>query len=287
MSYVYDAGVTTPGYAGLLEITSVIRLNSSLVTGTEPAGGTFKLEQNPFLSSPPVRLAVSSLPSDSGGAASPPFYDPYPFTIGGWLWVPSGPDDVAGAEEQLRAAFAAGNGPLLLTGNMRGWATKRQITAQTNGQITFTPRHGTLRIPTRDFSIPMIALDPLAYDADNLRTQTLPATGAFTNVVSNGTVNTPFSVTITGPITNPVLTRQNDAKTIALSGTIASGHSITITTNPVTGISAVDDLGANVYGKVSAFAATWLMPGTRAWTLTGTSTSGATAAVISWRDAWA
>lgn len=166
MPYTYDVGVSTPGLAGLIELTGttpLIRINSASPTLTSTAGGTFKLESCGLFDAPPVDMAVNAYPNDDGGALGPQFYGPWQFTIVGWLWVPSGPDDVAPAEEQLKAAFSPKNGLMALSLNKRGWSSALTTHAQTNGPVTFTPRHGTLRVPTRDFQIPMVAPDPTFY----------------------------------------------------------------------------------------------------------------------------
>lgn len=297
MAYSYDDGSTTPGYAGSITVGG-IRLNSSIPDATHPAGGTFKVDDtgNPFLMTPPVRNTVVPLSSDSGGSLGPQFWDPWPFTLTGWLWVPSGPDDIAGAEDQLRGVFTAGNGLLTLVGNRRNWATQRQLQAQTNGPITFTARHGTLRIATRNFSIPMVAPDPLAYDATNVRTTDVPMTNTPTAVVSSGGVPTPFTARFTGPFTtSATLTRASDGATITLGSasnpfTLAAGAYVDVTVNAASPnvISAVRNDGVNVFYAITAFSALRILPGSNNWTATATSgTTGASKVTFTWRDAWA
>lgn len=295
MAYSYDAGSTTPGHAGLIEITSVIRINSAIPSGGSTAGGTFKVEPGCALfGTAPVRLPTSALPSDHGASMGTPFLDGWTFSIPGWFWVPSGPDDCPSAAEQLKAAFSTLNGLLTLTLNKRGWATRRQIQAQTNGDIgAFEARHGTLLIPTRNFTIPMFAPDPLQYDADNLKTPTvtLGGSGTTTNLTNNGNAPTPFKVRFTGPMTNPALVRSvSGTPQIALTATITAGHWIEVGTNPAQsgGVYAVDDLGVNQYGVITTFstAALTIPAGTTAWYVNSSGTTGASGVVVTYRDAW-
>lgn len=278
MTYTYDGGVATPGLAGLIEVAGtspLIRLNSSLVTGTEPAGGTFKLDDNPLLSTPPVRVAATGFAADDGGFLSPAYLDVWTFTISGWVWLgPNGvADDIPAAQEQLKAAFSVKNGLLTLVTNMRGWAARRQILAQTNGPITFTPRFTTRRTPAMNFSIPMIAPDPVLYDADTLRS--VAVTSSATAVSSAGSVPTPFKARFTGPFSTATLTAP-DGTTITvdstrLASTIGSGQYVDVQTNPTVsgGISAIRSDGTNAVAALTAFRATRITPGTANWTATG------------------
>lgn len=284
MAYTYDPGITTPGYAGLIEVAGtspIIRLNSALLDPvTTPTGGTFKLEDNPFLSSAPVRAQVTDYAASDGGLLGPVYLGSWPLTIGGWIYVTT-PDDTGPAEEQLKAAFAAKLGVLTLTLNHRNWTTKRQVSAQTSGQIVFSPRHSVLRIPTRNFQIPMVAADPLLYDADNLKAITLPATVA-TAVTNNGSRPAPFTARFSGAFSSATLTR-SDGLTIVvdstrLATTIAAGQYVDVTCGNGR-VTAVRSDGTNAYAALTASRATRVLTGTHNWTMT-------CAGTITYRDTW-
>jgi hypothetical protein len=287
VAYTYDAGSTTPGYEGLIECNGV-RVNSALPSGAN-VGGTFKLEDNPLLGTAPVRLPTSDLPADHGASIGTALLSGWPLTFGGWLWVPTGPDDVPAAQEQLKAAFSALNGQLLITANARSWATKRQITAQLNGQVVFSARHGTLRIPTRNFTLPMLAPDPLMYDADNLRTLDVPMTGAATPVTNAGNAPTYMVARFVGPFTTSAqLTRTTDTKVIVYNLSLAAAAYIDVDTHAIPGPSAVTNTGANAFGDISFWTLFTIPPGTTNFTATATSgTTGASKVTLTWRDAWA
>lgn len=291
MAFVYDDGSTTPGYNGSITVGG-IRLNSASPTGTSPAGGTFKLDgANPFFSTPPTRVAPIPLGADSGGIPSPIWYDSWQFPLTGWLWVPSGPDDVPAAQDQLRSIFSARNGMLTLVGNARGWANKRQLLAQTVGQITFEPRDGTLRIPTRNFTIPMLASDPLAYDADNLKTATLPMDNSANTLTSSGVADAPFTARFTGPFnTAASLIRNSDGAAITLSLSLTAGQYVDVTTNAAGNavISATKSDDTNVWNKVTAYSLLRVAAGANVWRAAGSSgTTGASQVTVTWRDVWA
>lgn len=279
MTYTYDAGTTTPGHAGLIEYGGV-RINSG-ANGV----GTFKLTRNPLLDSPPVRLPVVPLQSDSGGMVGPTFYDPWQFTVEGWLYVPSGPDDVPPAIDQLRGAFAAWQASQQLTFNMRGWANRRFVNAQVNGPITIQPRHATLRIPTRDFFIPMVAADPIAYNADSQHSITLAYNGSSVQLPNNGNTPVSFAVVFGGSCTNPALFDDSSGASIALNMTLV-GAPVTVNTNPVTGPSVIDSFGTNDYDELTAFTLLTIPPGTsRMFHATASSVTSGNVTVI-YRDGW-
>src|SRR5689334_12625591 len=101
MSYSYSAGTTTPSLGGLVEFGG-IRIND----------GTFKTHHlGGLIDTPPVRSGVSEFPADHGGSASTPYYSPRDILLEGWIYVPV-VDDLSAAMDQLRGAFALGDGSL-------------------------------------------------------------------------------------------------------------------------------------------------------------------------------
>lgn len=279
MSYTYDAGSTTATYAGLVEFGG-IRIND----------GCFKSEHLAGLQDgAPVRQSVTPLPSDSGGYAGAAFLNPREIDISGWLRQAS-PDDVPGAMDALRAAFALGDGSLsTLVCKQRGWSTRRQLLARVSGPVVFTePDVLRKKMPVRDFTVPLVAPDPLLYDADNLRTIDVPMTGAATAVTNNGTAPTPILARFVGPFTTQaVLTRASDSTVITYGATVAASHYVDVQANVVLVPSAVTDLGVNVYGNMGTWTLFTIPPGTTNFSATATSgTSGASKVTLTWRDAW-
>lgn len=279
MAYTYSAGSTTPTYAGLVEFGG-IRINDGCFKSEHLAG----VEDGA-----PVRQSVTPLPSDSGGYAGAAFLNPREIEIDGWI-KQTLPDDIPGAKDALRAAFALGDGSLsTLVMNQRGWPTRRQCLARVAGPIVFPePDRTHKKMPVRDFSVPLVAPDPLLYDADNLRTVDVPMTGAATAVTNAGNAPTYMVARLTGPFTGgATLTSAASGKQIAYSGAAGAGGYVDVQTNPVVGISAVSNLGVNFYGSMATWTLFTIPPGTSNFSATAASgTTGASKVTLTWRDAW-
>lgn len=275
MSFSYDAGTSTPNLAGLAEIGS-IRVND----------GTFVLTRcGRLVTSPRPRSVIAPLPSDHGGSVGTPFYDPMTFPLEGYLTVPV-LDDVWGAIDLLLETFNLENGLQTLTLDTGGWSATRQIDVMLDGEVQIVePTMLAKKVPDRDFTVGLIAPDPRLYATTE---QSVTVTTA-TSLTNNGTAATPFTVRFNGPRTNPYIDGPGTAGTnrIRYSGAIASGHWVEVTTNPATetGVTAVDDTGANVYGSLTNFTARTIAPGSSSWTVT--SDSGTGTVTVKFRDAWA
>ena len=267
MPYSYNAGTTTPNLAGLVEFNG-IRIND----------GTFELHHlGGLIDSPPLRLPLSSLPSDHGGFLGNRLYDPLAINIEGKLLV-ADYTQIGPALDQLRGAFNLDAGMQTLTVNYPGWANARQVTAGVAGPIVVDePADMEKLVADRTFVIPMTAIDPRLYNVNS--TTTTIATG--TTVTNYGNASTPFVVQFTGAATNPSLT--TSAGAISMTYSVASGHNVQINTNPATstGISALDGT-TNVYGSVTTFTVYTIPPGTSTWSYTGGGTC-----TVTFRDAWA
>lgn len=278
MAYTYSAGTTTPTYAGLVEFGG-IRIND----------GCFKSEHlGGLVDGAPVRQAVAPLPNDSGGFAGSAFLNPREIELSGWL-LQSSPDDVFGAMDALRLAFALGTGSLsTLVCNQRGWATRRQVLARPSGPVVFSePDVTRKKMPVRDFTVPLVAPDPLLYDADNLRTLDIPMTGASTAVTNSGNAPTYMIARFVGPFSVATLTRESDGAVITYNGSLTAGHYIDIQTNPTVGLTAVSDLSVNTYPTISAWTLFTIPAGTTNFHAAATSgTTGASKVTLTWRDAW-
>lgn len=273
MSYTYNAGGTTPTYAGLVEFNG-LRIND----------GTFKSQSVPLIvSTAPVRDSVSASAGDTGGFASDPYYDPWPFEIEGWLWVPTGPDDVQAAIDNLKAAFNLNAGLQQMTVNARGWSAKRYITCRVAGAVVITePDLSSKKVPRRDFAIPMVAPDPRLYNADATFSVNI-SPGGTASVTNAGTAPAPFTARFVGPLTNPYIDGPgrllfNRIRLNQPDGTdyvIGSGHYVDVTTNTAQGgVTAVTDTGVDVYAKVANFSARTIGPGTETWSATADAGTG-------------
>lgn len=281
MSFTYDAGTSTPNLAGLVEFNG-IRINDGTFVCTHLGG---------IIDSSGLRSNITQLPSDHGGTAGTPFYDPRDILIEGYLTVPL-LADVDGATDLLEQSFNLWAGLQTLTVNRAGWAAARQLTARVAGPIQIVePDMLAKLVPDRDFTIPLVAPDPRLYAV----TEQAVTVTAGTSLTNGGSIDTPFRVRFNGPLTNPQIDGPGAAGTnrIRFSGTVTSGHWVEVQTNPAssTGVSAYDDAGASAYGTgtygsgVSAFTATTITPGSSSWTATADSGTGST--VVYFRDAWA
>lgn len=280
MSYSYAAGTSTPTYAGLAEFNG-LRIND----------GTFRSHHiPPITDSPPIRAAINLLPFDHGGLPGTPYYGPWEFDLTGRIFV-SVADDLHAAIDDLKSKFNLNNTSIqTLKIASRGWTTARQMLARVNGQIvTSEPDTERKKLPERDFTIPLLAPDPLLYDADNLRTATIPMDGSSVTVVNAGTMPTPFVARFTGPWnTQTVLTCTTNSQVITYGSGAVGGAYIDVTTNLILGRTVVTNTGANNYKNMGAWTAFTIPVGTSHWTATATSgTTGASQVVLTWRDAWA
>lgn len=280
MSFTYRAGSSTPNLAGLAE-TSTVRISGGN-DGTYD--GTYELHScGRLIASPPLRTGLATLPGDHGASSGTPLYTEFPFTIEGRLSVPV-LADVWGAIDLLLQAFNLDAGLQTLTLNTSGWSATRQISVLVDGPVTILePLEMEKLVPDRDFIIPLVAPDPRMY-ATSQTTTTVTTATAVTNA---GTASTPITVRFTGPQTNPQIDGPGTAGTnrIKYTGTVASGHYVEVSANATgTGVTALDDLSANVYSGLTAFTARKLAPGASSWTATNTSGAGAT--TVKFRSAW-
>lgn len=281
MSFTYDPGTSTPNLAGLVQTALTISSNPFRIND-----GTFELHScGRLVSSAPLRTGLTTLPADHGASTGTPLYTEFPFDITGRLWVPT-LSDIWAAYDLLLQAFNLNTGLQTLTLNASGWSATRQIDVLVDGQVQIVePLEMEKLVPNRDFTVPVVAPDPRLYSTTQHST-TVTSSTAVTNA---GTASTPITVrfTATSTLVNPQIDGPGTAGTnrIKYTGTIASGHWVEISANAAgTGVSAVDDTGANVYGNLSAFTARVLAPGASNWT--ATQTSGTSTTSVKFRDAW-
>lgn len=278
MAYTRDDGTTTPNLAGLIQLPSGFRIND----------GTFVLTDSDIFDTATVRSNVTVLSSDHGGYAGAAFYNPFEFTIEGYLTVPT-LADVWAAKDDLEGAFNLDAGLQVLTLNTSGWSATRQVTARVNGPVQFLePQMLGKLLPDRNFVIPMVAPDPRRYSTTE-HSQTITSATGVTNA---GKLSTPLKVRFNGPQTDPKIDVAGTSGTarIKFTGTITSGHWVEVNTYSNGVMTALDDSGGNAYyggtyGDGISKATLKTLPA-GATSLTATNTSGAGSTVVKWRDAW-
>lgn len=286
MTYSRVAGTTNPTIAGYASFGS-LPIND----------GTFKSSFLEMIEgSPDIVTDIVELPNDDGGFDGYPLYGPWKFSIEGWIYVPV-IDDIQAAINDLRSVFNLYTGLGLLTFKSRGFSGTRQMTVRLADKIVITdPGLGRRKVRRRDFTLPLVAPDPRAYNADSEHSVDF-ASGATHDLTNNGNYPTPFTVQFVGPLTNPQLdgpgpAGSNRIRLYNSDGTdyvIASGHSVTVQTNPAAanGVTVLDETGASVYEHVDTRTAALIMPGTSSWTLTTTGGGADTGhATVKDRDAW-
>lgn len=269
MTFTYDAGSATPGYAGLISWPS-LRVND----------GTFRpLVIPPITESAPVRVGSTPSP-EGGGVVSDPVLDVWSFEVAAWIYT----EDIAdmqAAVDYLKSKVNAWNGWQTVTFDAPDWAEPRRMTLQVNGQLQVTvPDKGTLIAPERVFSVPVIAADPRLYG----QTQQTVTVTTSTAVTNDGNYGAPFTVRFNGPQTDPQINKDGTSGSAKVKyvGTITSGHWVEF--NTLTG-EAVDDTGATAYSGISASTARRLAPGSTAWTKSNASGAGTTQIIF--RNTWA
>lgn len=262
MSYSYSGGTTTPGYGGLVEFPTTLRIND----------GTHRpISVPPFVQTAPLDLPVSDLPIDSG-FASTSRVKPWAFDIGAFFKVAS-PDDVQAAIDDLRAKVNAYQGAMVVKFKAKGWADYQTMTLWLAGQVNVEdPDPVRKKVPQRTYTIPVLAPDPRRYALTPVTTTVTAATA----LVNNGTTPTPIDVKFNGPRNVPVLDGPGSGNTIQVNINIASGHWVRVrTVDPSTGlVSAVDDTGADVRASVDVDRCRYINPGSSNWTVTSSSGSG-------------
>lgn len=271
----YVAG-TGLDYSGVIEFPSGLRL------GTDD--GTFRaLIIPPLLQSAPLRLVQAALPGH-GSYVSDPKLDGWQFDVAGRFIVDTSAQ-IQAAIDYLRSKVNRQLGWQTVTIQGDGWADPRQMTLRVAGQVSVDPRErGDMVTPSRDFTIPLVAIDPRQYET----TETVTTITTATAVTNNGEEDAPFKVRFNSPVTDPRidLAGTSGSQRIRYAGEIASGYVEVNTYDPTTGtLTAVDSSGNNVLANITATTAKTLPPGASSWTKTVT--SGAGAVEIRHRGAWA
>ena len=165
-----------------------------------------------------------------------------------------------------------------------------------DGSLVWTPTGGTavlinvrkngrLQVDgawAKSFQLPLVAADPRIYTFAR-KAPTVSPSG--TTVMENqGTVLTYPTLTITGPITNPVVTNTTTGEAISFTGTISSGTNIVVNM-----LARTVFQGSTVkYSLLNYASSTWwgLQPGNNSISLTQSSSSAPAGLTVTYRDAW-
>ncbi len=118
-----------------------------------------------------------------------------------------------------------------------------------------------------DFAVEFNLADPVFYGAQEAHTMPYNTVFGINNLGDavvgfgqpSGLGGVPFTVRLTGPLTNPTLTNQTAGVSVTVGYTIASGHYCTL---DILNYTAYDDLGGNHLGVVSH-------SGARPWMILG------------------
>lgn len=228
---------------------------------------------------PTIRKAIQDLPLTDGAVWARSYLGQRPITLNGTL----------GARPGLSAS-ARNTADLNLRRALRGLQVLTTLQQTPSGQsaMQVTALLDAYRLSgsgiTKQWSTSMICPDPGIY-SQTQHSQSTTGTSPISVVCNNaGSFSAPVTITVTGPITSPVITI--GANTFTVSGvTVAALTTLVI----VTGLTkSVLNNGTNVYGSVTWPGSTWpvLVPGNNTVQLSGSSTTSATGLAVSWRDTW-
>lgn len=237
------------------------------------------------LDGPDVRESSELLVEGDGGRHFDFYHGRRPITISG-LFNPN-----------IYGAAAARNITRLLraTNAMRGdaylrWTATGAQRVEVAVRRTSPPRITGQR--AKSFLIGMTAADPRIY---GVTTNTL-ANGIVYNgytglayaavSASNvGSVATFPTISVLGPVTNPVLTNSTSGKVLSLTRTIAAGDRVDL---DFTNRTIKTQAGTSIYSALNYTTSEWwpVNPGANTVTLTGTFVSTAAQLSVGWRDAW-
>lgn len=239
--------------------------------------GTFGEDGITGLDSPEIRENAWDLVEADGGVHGNFYFGRRPVTLTVDVLATNAQQRGAALEKLKRATNA-----------MRGDGTLRWTTPYGGGpnqQLSFR-RQQPLRITgawKKSCFLALVAADPRIYSYD-LYTTTVPVATP-TTLVNQGDFNSPPSLKINGPGTDPVV--KNGTLQIAFSGlTLTAGQYVVINSIQHT---VVDQDGANKFSKVDFLNTQWwaLGPGNNSVRIDwGSGSTGASTVEVTWRDAW-
>lgn len=247
-----------------------------------------------YLSEPPsgleragVRESADLIPEGDGGIHGTFRYDRLPFTLTGVL----PPSLDAGA---VTTASWLGRQAKLLRATDAMAADGRLLWTPSEAPPVFVtfrqqqPTRITGRRP-KTFFVGAVSEDPLIYSqALNVGQALVTGSGATALSVTNaGTKTTWPVITLTGPITNPVIANTTTGQSITLAYDLTAGHTLTIDTNPRRR-RIILDAATNAYSAYTFAVSSWwgLAPGVNALTITPSASASPAQIAVQWRDAW-
>lgn len=241
--------------------------------------GTFGAEGITGLDSADIRENAWPLVEADGGVHGNFWYGRRPITLTVDVVAPSA--NLRGNRiEKLKRATAALRGDGTLS-----WTTPN--TGGPNQRLTFR-RQQPFRVTgtwKKSCFVALVAADPRIYST-TLYTNTQTQADGFQSIYNQGDFNSPPSLKINGPGTNPTI--WNGTQKITFQGLVlTAGQYIVVDLVQRT---VVDQSGASRYGSIDFLNTQWwlLGPGPNQVKITWVSgNTGASTLVTSWRDAWA
>ena len=169
------------------------------------------------------------------------------------------------------------------------WTATGGVPVEIAVRRSSSPRISGNRVKT--YLVGLIAADPRIYSQT---TNTLSgalalsgglATGGPLAVTNAGSTPTNPTLTVSGPISNPVFTNITTGKVLSLTTTIAASNSVTIDFGART---IVNQAGTSVYSTLNYTTSEWwnLASGTNSVKVTGTWTVAGGVFTVGWKDAW-
>lgn len=237
------------------------------------------------MDSPDVRESASDLVHEDGGVHGTFYYGRRPVVVEGQIDNrPTGP--LLGREPNV-------------VRNVRATRLQRSTNAmRNNGVMRWTPdggieqyieyrRQQPLRISgafNKTFQAALVAADPRIYSAA-LREVRISAANTDVQVANLGTAGSSPTITLQGPVTNPTLRNMSTGGVITLNVTLGAGDFLVV---DLANRTVLLNNATSVYAAVDFLATQWweIAPGSNNIRWTGTGTTGATNALVRWRDAW-
>lgn len=227
--------------------------------------------------SPNIRTSVYDLPEDDGATAGLSYLGQRPWSLSGKI----GANLTATARNAAVVALQRSIRGLRAGATAKSTPTGLPAMQSSCILVGFRLSGGFVK----DFQLQFISADPRAY-SQAAQSGTGSGAGAISYVCTNaGNFPPEMTFTLTGPVTNAVITNATTGDVFYIDTAIAAGHTVIISTAART----ILDGATNMYQYVRFPSSVWwgLAPGANTVTLTGTARTGATTLLTAWRDAWA
>lgn len=169
------------------------------------------------------------------------------------------------------------------------WTATGGVPVEIAVRRSASPRVSGNRVKT--YLIGLIAADPRVYSqATNTASGALAlnagvALGGPLAVTNAGSTPTSPTLTVSGPISNPIFTNVTTGQVLSLTTTIAAGASVTVDFAART---IVNQAGTSIYASLNYTTSQWwaLASGTNSVKVTGTWTVAGGTFSVGWKDAW-